>query len=185
MQLCKKKHSRPENVLNASWDGVDVMLYLMMLYNFDFFYWKLFTAWHVPRYKDIDWLFVFSFGWGQVGLLFFFSTFWGFYPLMTAIFTFPQERNMLLKERASGMYRLSAYFWARIVGDLPLELTLPTAFVVIVYWMGGLKNSFVGFLLTLLVVLYNVLVAQVRIVILHDLIHWNLCFNICYPLFCW
>lgn len=91
---------------------------------------------------------------------------------------------MLLKERASGMYRLSAYFWARIAGDLPLELTLPTVFVVIVYWMGGLKNSFVGFLLTLLVVLYNVLVAQVRIVILHDLIHWNLCFNICYPLFC-
>ena len=83
---------------------------------------------------------------------------------MNAIFTFPQERDMLLKERASGMYRLSAYFWARIVGDLPLELTLPTAFVVITYWMGGLKNSFVGFLLTLLVVLYNALVAQVRIV---------------------
>lgn len=104
--------------------------------------------------------------------MFFFSTFWGFYPLIHAIFTFPPEREMLLKERASGMYRLSAFFWARILGDLPLELTLPTVFVGIVYKMGGLKSSFVSFLLTLLAVLYNVLVAQVHIVILHGFSHW-------------
>ncbi|CAK9871016.1 unnamed protein product [Sphagnum jensenii] len=96
----------------------------------------------------------------QVGLLFFISTFWGFFPLFSAIFTFPQERAMLLKERGSGMYRLSAYFFARMVGDLPLELALPTTFVTIVYWMGGLKPTPVGFFLTLAVVLYNVLVSQ-------------------------
>ncbi|KAG0616160.1 hypothetical protein M758_5G094500 [Ceratodon purpureus] len=96
----------------------------------------------------------------QVGLLFFFTTFWGFFPVFSAIFTFPQERAMLIKERASGMYRLSAYFMARTVADLPLELILPTIFVTIVYWMGGLKPTFVGFLLTLLVILYTVLVSQ-------------------------
>lgn len=96
-----------------------------------------------------------------MGLLFFFTTFWGFFPVFSAIFTFPQERAMLIKERASGMYRLSAYFMARTVGDLPLELVLPTLFVTIVYWMGGLKETFLGFLLTLLVILYTVLVSQV------------------------
>ncbi|KAL0657942.1 hypothetical protein Bca4012_078527 [Brassica carinata] len=96
----------------------------------------------------------------QVGLLFFFSIFWGFFPLFNAIFTFPQERPMLIKERSSGIYRLSSYYIARIVGDLPMELILPTIFVTITYWMGGLKPSLTTFLLTLMIVLYNVLVAQ-------------------------
>ncbi|XP_051122381.1 ABC transporter G family member 21 [Andrographis paniculata] len=96
----------------------------------------------------------------QVGLLFFFSIFWGFFPLFNAIFVFPQERVMLTKERSSGMYRLSSYYFARTVGDLPMELVLPTIFVTITYWMGGLRPSFITFVLTLLIVLLNVLVAQ-------------------------
>lgn len=96
----------------------------------------------------------------RTALLFFFSVFWGFYPLYNAVFTFPQERAMLIKERSSGMYRLSSYFLARTIGDLPLELALPTAFVFIIYWMGGLKPDPSTFILSLLVVLYNVLVSQ-------------------------
>lgn len=67
---------------------------------------------------------------------------------------------MLIKERSSGMYRLSTYFLARIAADLPMELALPTAFVAIIYWMGGLDPHPSTFLLSLLVVLYSVLVAQ-------------------------
>ncbi|EXC31694.1 ABC transporter G family member 14 [Morus notabilis] len=96
----------------------------------------------------------------RIALLFFFSVFWGFYPLYNAVFTFPQERTMLMKERSSGMYRLSSYFLAKTIGDLPLELALPTAFVFIIYWMGGLKADPITFILSLLVVLYNVLVSQ-------------------------
>ncbi|KAK9051138.1 hypothetical protein SSX86_027764 [Deinandra increscens subsp. villosa] len=96
----------------------------------------------------------------QVGLLFFFSIFWGFYPLSNAIFTFPQERPMLIRERSSSMYRLSSYYFARIAGDLPMELVLPTIFVTVTYWMGGLKPSLVTFVLTVLIILFNVLVSQ-------------------------
>ncbi|KAF5727626.1 ABC transporter G family member 14-like isoform X1 [Tripterygium wilfordii] len=96
----------------------------------------------------------------RIAMLFFFSVFWGFYPLYNAVFTFPQERSMLIKERSSGMYRLSSYFIARTVGDLPLELALPTAFVFIIYWMGGLKPDPLTFILSLLIVLYSVLVSQ-------------------------
>ncbi|KAJ6406800.1 hypothetical protein OIU84_010337 [Salix udensis] len=39
----------------------------------------------------------------QAGLLFFIAVFWGFFPVFTAIFTFPQERAMLSKERAADM----------------------------------------------------------------------------------
>ncbi|KAL9247020.1 hypothetical protein vseg_020492 [Gypsophila vaccaria] len=96
----------------------------------------------------------------RIALIFFFTVFWGFYPLYNAVFTFPQERRMLIKERASGMYKLSSYFLARTIGDLPLELALPTAFVFIIYWMGGLKPDPITFIISLIVVLYNVLVAQ-------------------------
>ncbi|XP_042037605.1 ABC transporter G family member 14-like [Salvia splendens] len=96
----------------------------------------------------------------RTAMLFFFSVFWGFYPLYNAVFTFPQERRMLIKERSSGMYRLSSYFVARTVGDLPLELALPTAFTFIFYWMGGLSPDPVTFILSLLVVLFSVLVSQ-------------------------
>ncbi|KAK9144062.1 hypothetical protein Sjap_003965 [Stephania japonica] len=96
----------------------------------------------------------------RISLLFFFSIFWGFLPLYNAVFTFPQERSMLLKERSSGTYRLSAYFLARTAGDLPMELTLPTIFVFIIYWMGALKPDPLAFVLSLLIVLYSVLVAQ-------------------------
>ncbi|KAH7662375.1 Molybdate-transporting ATPase protein [Dioscorea alata] len=96
----------------------------------------------------------------QVGLIFFYGTFWGFLPLFQAIFTFPQERLVLTKERASGMYRLSSYFMSRMAGDLPMELVLPTAFMIIVYWMAGLKPHASSFFLTLIVLLLGVLVSQ-------------------------
>ncbi|XP_042478186.1 ABC transporter G family member 9 [Macadamia integrifolia] len=96
----------------------------------------------------------------QIGLLFFYSGFWGFFSLFQAIFTFPQERMMLTKERSSGMYRLSSYFMARSVGDLPMELVLPTIFVIITYWMGGLKSTLWNFLETLSVLLLSVMVTQ-------------------------
>ncbi|XP_068645009.1 ABC transporter G family member 9-like [Aristolochia californica] len=96
----------------------------------------------------------------QIGLLFFYSSFWSFYPVFQAIFTFPQERLMLTKERASGMYRLSSYFMARMAGDMPMDVVLPIVFVTMTYWMGGLNPGAAHFFYTLAVVLLCVLVAQ-------------------------
>ncbi|KAL0438206.1 UNVERIFIED_CONTAM: ABC transporter G family member 22 [Sesamum latifolium] len=84
----------------------------------------------------------------QAGLLFFISVFWAFFPVFTAIFTFPQERTMLAKERSVGMYKLSAYLIARNTSDLPLDLMLPVVFLTIIYFMVGLKLTFPAFFLT-------------------------------------
>ncbi|KAM3361106.1 ABC transporter G family member 22 isoform X1 [Capsicum galapagoense] len=96
----------------------------------------------------------------QAGLLFFISVFWAFLPLFTAIFTFPQERAMLVKERSVNMYKLSAYFIARITTDLFLDLVLPVTFLVIVYFMVRLKLTFNAFSLTLLTILLSIIAAQ-------------------------
>uniref|UniRef100_A0A7N0V0K0 ABC transporter domain-containing protein n=1 Tax=Kalanchoe fedtschenkoi TaxID=63787 RepID=A0A7N0V0K0_KALFE len=96
----------------------------------------------------------------KVGLLFFYSVIWGLYPVYQAIFTFPPERKMLEKERASRTYRLSSYFMARTIGDLPMELVLPSFFLIITYWMAGLKHSASNFFHSLFTLLLNVLVSQ-------------------------
>ncbi|XP_022936361.1 ABC transporter G family member 25-like [Cucurbita moschata] len=96
----------------------------------------------------------------RLGLLFFISIFWGVFPSFNAVFAFPQERAIFLKERASGLYTLSSYFMARVIGDLPMELILPTIFLTIAYWMTELKPELGAFLLTLSVLLGYVLVSQ-------------------------
>ncbi|XP_042479099.1 ABC transporter G family member 22-like isoform X2 [Macadamia integrifolia] len=96
----------------------------------------------------------------QAGLLFFVSVFWGFFPVFTAIFTFPQERAMLAKERAVDMYKLSAYFVARCTSDLPLDLILPVLFLVIVYFMVGLRPSVSAFSLSMLTIFLSIVAAQ-------------------------
>ncbi|KAJ6817273.1 ATPase [Iris pallida] len=96
----------------------------------------------------------------RFGLLFFTSIFWGVFASFNAVFTFPQERAILAKERASGMYTLSSYFMARTAGDLPMELALPAVFMTVLYWMSGLRQDVCSFLLTLAVLLGYVLVAQ-------------------------
>ncbi|KAH9559455.1 hypothetical protein CY35_06G059200 [Sphagnum magellanicum] len=97
---------------------------------------------------------------GQLGLVFFIAIFWGMYPLFTAIFSFPLERAMLMKERASDLYSLTAYFFARTLGDLPLDLVLPSIFLIIVYFMTNLRRTAGAFLLSVISVYLFVIAAQ-------------------------
>jgi len=91
------------------------------------------------------------------GLVFFLVVFNAFLSLFAALFTFPAERAITIKERRSGWYRLSAYYVGRTVADLPLDLALPSAFIGIAFWMVGLRAAiFVQFwLLNLLAVLVS------------------------------
>ncbi|MEW5318870.1 MAG: hypothetical protein WDW38_010054 [Sanguina aurantia] len=94
------------------------------------------------------------------GLLFFAALFIAFTQMFQAIFTFPAEVDMIIKERQSGMYRLSAYYIARVGSELPMDLSLPTLFMVIVYFMTGLRLDAGAFFANLFTTLLVVLVAQ-------------------------
>ncbi len=59
------------------------------------------------------------------------------------------------------MYRLSAYYAARCLADLPVEVFNTTLFVTIVYFFGGLRLAAAAFFGNLLAMLLIVLVAQV------------------------
>lgn len=91
----------------------------------------------------------------RLGILFFFVVYTGFTSLFGALTTFPAERSVLRRERQSGAYRLSAYYFAKCAADIPVSCVFPTLVACIVYWTVGLRadaGAFFGYIGTILLV---------------------------------
>mmetsp|Transcript_23759 Transcript_23759/g.42102 ORF Transcript_23759/g.42102 Transcript_23759/m.42102 type:complete len:653 (+) Transcript_23759:149-2107(+) len=92
----------------------------------------------------------------RVGCIFFILIFWAFFPMFAAVNTFPPERAVLMRERSQGQYRLSAYYVAKVVAEMPLNFLNPTIFLSYVYWMAGLNKQVSTFFMFWLILLVNV-----------------------------
>ncbi|XP_065649409.1 uncharacterized protein LOC101239819 isoform X2 [Hydra vulgaris] len=57
------------------------------------------------------------------------------------IFSFPYEDKVIAKERASGMYRLSAFYTVKNIVDLSVLIVPQSMVYIITYWMMGLNRS--------------------------------------------
>jgi ABC-type multidrug transport system ATPase subunit len=77
---------------------------------------------------------------------FFNMSFWVLDSMFNALMSFPGERIVILKERASGSYRLSAYFLAKTTADAPVRLILPLLYMIVSFWLAGFGADFVVFL---------------------------------------
>lgn len=74
------------------------------------------------------------------GLLFFIILYWAFNPILMSLTSYPVERPIINKERLAGSYRLSSYYIAKMVSELPLILCQPTVSITIAFWMAGLNG---------------------------------------------
>ena len=65
-----------------------------------------------------------------------------------------------VQERASGMYQVSSFYWARMLSDIPIDCSLPSVLIVLVYWMGGLRSTASAFFSNWAAIILLLLVAQ-------------------------
>ena len=78
----------------------------------------------------------------RAAFVFFTIIFWCFGALFNSLMSFPNERPILERERASGSYRLSAYYISKSLAESPLRFVYPTIYLAVAYWMAGIRNSF-------------------------------------------
>ena len=91
---------------------------------------------------------------------FFTMTFWVFDAMFQAFLTFPTERDVVLKERASGSYQLSAYFMGKTTSEMPARLVLPLLYMIISFWMASISTKFSMFLATTFISLLSVMAGE-------------------------
>eukprot|EP00536_Pseudo-nitzschia_multiseries_P003790 jgi/Psemu1/323184/estExt_fgenesh1_pg.C_590040 len=91
---------------------------------------------------------------------FFTMTFWVFDAMFQSFLIFPSERAVVLKERASGSYKLSAYFMAKTTSEMPARLVLPLIYMIISFWMAAISDQFSMFVSTTLISLLSVMAGE-------------------------
>ncbi|XP_070561236.1 uncharacterized protein [Ptychodera flava] len=96
----------------------------------------------------------------RLGLIVFFMPYWAFMITLVALLVFPSEKTVINKERSAGMYRLSAYYFAKITSELPLVIFLPTVSTITVYWATGLNPSASSFFTFWALIIMNVVASQ-------------------------
>jgi len=69
------------------------------------------------------------------------------------------ELPIIMRENANGVYSIGAYFLSKNFAELPQYALLPSVYMVIVYWMSGLKPEFVPFLYSVFIIVLVIAVA--------------------------
>jgi ATP-binding cassette, subfamily G (WHITE), eye pigment precursor transporter len=72
--------------------------------------------------------------------------------LFNAVSVFGKEKGVYLRERSSKTFRVSSYYLARSLAEMPLQFLWVTIFVCISYWMVGLDPAADKFFMFLFIV---------------------------------
>ena len=76
------------------------------------------------------------------GALFLVTMIMSFNAIQSVILIFPDERPVFLREVNNGMYRVTAYFWAKILSEFPTSFLIPVIFGSIVYFAIGFSTVY-------------------------------------------
>jgi ABC-type multidrug transport system ATPase subunit/ABC-type multidrug transport system permease subunit len=96
----------------------------------------------------------------ELGILFFVCIFSAFGAMFQALNTFPTDRSVVNRERASKMYHVLPYYIARFICDIPTRVGQGLLFGCIVYWIVGLNPAASAFFIFCALLIVEGLAAQ-------------------------
>mmetsp|Transcript_48439 Transcript_48439/g.135980 ORF Transcript_48439/g.135980 Transcript_48439/m.135980 type:complete len:342 (-) Transcript_48439:971-1996(-) len=76
-----------------------------------------------------------------VSVIFFIAAQWSWGPAFDVLGAFPQERDVLAKERASEVYSIESYYISKCLCELPVQMVMPAVFLLLLWPMVGLPFS--------------------------------------------
>jgi ATP-binding cassette subfamily G (WHITE) protein 2 len=80
--------------------------------------------------------------------------------------SFPSEREIVLRERAAGSYKVSAYFMSKILAEGVIQVVYPIIFSLIVYWIIDFHHkSSQFFVFALFMILCNLAATSLALMI--------------------
>ena len=65
-----------------------------------------------------------------------------FNSIQNIILIFPDERPVFLREVNNNMYSVSAYFFGKVISEIPTSILTPVIFGSIIYFAIGLSTVF-------------------------------------------
>eukprot|EP00826_Nyctotherus_ovalis_P046225 TRINITY_DN51_c0_g1_i3.p1 TRINITY_DN51_c0_g1~~TRINITY_DN51_c0_g1_i3.p1 ORF type:complete len:700 (-),score=192.14 TRINITY_DN51_c0_g1_i3:124-2223(-) len=77
---------------------------------------------------------------GRSGVQFFMLTFCLLEAIQNVILVFPEERAVFLREQASSLYEISAYFLGKVIAELPLNLLVPLITLLMTFWLWNMND---------------------------------------------
>ena len=95
----------------------------------------------------------------RLGCLFFICLNLAYSSALPSINLFAAEKNIVIREQASGAYATSAYYLSKLVAELP-KLSSKFVFCTLVYWIVGFNPDPTRYLNFLLIVICECLAAQ-------------------------
>ncbi|KAI9224519.1 P-loop containing nucleoside triphosphate hydrolase protein [Blastocladiella britannica] len=81
------------------------------------------------------------------GVLFFIAINMVMSNAMGILSVFASEKQVFEREFGAGYYSLPAFFLTKVGVELPFQLTIPVFLVAILYWMVGLQNNALNFVI--------------------------------------
>ena len=76
-----------------------------------------------------------------ISVIFFFVAQWSWAPLFQVLGSFPAEREVLTRERASDSYSVQSWYVSKLMAEWPLSWLMPAAFFVVLYPLAALPAA--------------------------------------------
>jgi len=83
----------------------------------------------------------------RAGVIFMLASTMTMTALSQYVLSFPEERAVLIREQASSLYDVSAYFLAKVIGEIPFSFHSPLVLMLLLQWTVPLAGTVKAFLI--------------------------------------